>query len=421
VIALWSEGSRERMSHVLAEHKLLNLTPVAAWPQALALPPQQVGLAALGLESGFETDDLAVISEQDILGERLVRARRGARKAENFIAEATSLWNEVRGRQGEGLRTVRLLSFVSFGSDAAPGASPFDTQLTKPLRIEELYRALSACGTGSAPVAERATAINRPAGMLPPLTGRILVVEDQPLNREVAIGMLTSLGLEVQTAHHGLQALEFLETRSFDAVLMDCEMPVMDGFSATAAVRSREAPGIRIPIIALTADVTSAGRAACLAAGMDDYLAKPFRREAMHNILSRWLGNPLRPPALLTPPLEPVLDGATLDALRAMPNRGPKDMLTHIGELYLLDSRGFIASIEQSLSAGSAADLARAAHAWRSYNGNVGAHGLAKLCRELEDAARAENFGAARQIYAQIQTLHAQVRDELQSEMRKSA
>jgi transcription-repair coupling factor (superfamily II helicase) len=91
VIALWSEGSRERMSHVLAEHKLLNLTPVAAWPQALALPPHQVALAALGLESGFETDDTAVISEQDILGERLVRARRGARKAENFIAEATSL------------------------------------------------------------------------------------------------------------------------------------------------------------------------------------------------------------------------------------------------------------------------------------------------------------------------------------------
>jgi transcription-repair coupling factor (superfamily II helicase) len=91
VIALWSEGSRERMSHVLAEHKLLNLKPVASWPQALALPPQQLALAALGLESGFETDDTAVISEQDILGERLVRARRGARKAENFIAEATSL------------------------------------------------------------------------------------------------------------------------------------------------------------------------------------------------------------------------------------------------------------------------------------------------------------------------------------------
>jgi len=337
------------------------------------------------------------------------------------IAEATSLWKEVRGRHGEALRTVRLLSFVSLGSDAAPG-SLFDMELTKPLRLEELYRALSGCGNARMPAAERTMAPKKPAGMLPPLTGRILVVEDQPLNREVAIGMLTALGLEVQTAHHGRQALEFLETRSFDAILMDCEMPVMDGFTATAAVRRREAPGTRIPIVALTADVTSAGRAACLAAGMDDHLAKPFRREALHNVLSRWLGShPLRPPASSTPPHESVLDGATLDALRALPKRGPKDMLTHIGELYLLDSCGLISAIEQSLDAGGAAELARAAHAWRSYNGNVGAHGLAKLCRELEDAARAHDFTAARQIYTRIQTLHAQVRDELQLAMRKSA
>jgi signal transduction histidine kinase/ligand-binding sensor domain-containing protein/CheY-like chemotaxis protein len=335
------------------------------------------------------------------------------------IADATSLWKEVRGRQGETLRTVRLLSFVSLGSDAALG-SLFDLELTKPLRLEELYRALNGCGDARMPVVERAIALRKPAGMLSPLTGRILVVEDQPLNREVAIGMLTALGLEVQTAHHGRQALEFLQSRSFDAILMDCEMPVMDGFTATAAVRSREPPGTHIPIVALTADVTSAGRAACLAAGMDDYLAKPFRREALHNILSRWLG-PLRSPASLTPPLESVLDGATLDALRALPKRGPKDMLTHIGELYLLDSRGLISAIEQSLDAGSVAELARAAHAWRSYNGNVGAHGLAKLCRELEEAARAHDFAAARQIYTRIQTLHARVRDELQSEMRKSA
>jgi HPt (histidine-containing phosphotransfer) domain-containing protein len=171
--------------------------------------------------------------------------------------------------------------------------------------------------------------------------------------------------------------------------------------------------------------VTSAGRAACLAAGMDDHLAKPFRREALHAILSRCLdGNPQRAPAAAAaaaPSSEPILDGAILDALRALPKRGPKDMLMHIGELYLVDSRGLIASIEQSLSAGNAADLARAAHAWRSYNGNVGAHGLAQLCRELEDAARAGNLAGARPIYTQIQALHAQVRDELQIEMRRSA
>jgi transcription-repair coupling factor (superfamily II helicase) len=91
IVALWSEGARERISHVLADHGLPNLSPVASWPEALRLPKPQVALAVLGLETGFETADAAVISEQDILGDRLVRPRRAAKRAENFIAEVTSL------------------------------------------------------------------------------------------------------------------------------------------------------------------------------------------------------------------------------------------------------------------------------------------------------------------------------------------
>ena len=90
-IALWSDGARDRMSHVLADHKVHNLTPIGSWPQALALPKPAIALAVLGIEAGFETDDVAVISEQDILGDRLVRPRRAQRRADNFIAEATSL------------------------------------------------------------------------------------------------------------------------------------------------------------------------------------------------------------------------------------------------------------------------------------------------------------------------------------------
>jgi HPt (histidine-containing phosphotransfer) domain-containing protein len=163
---------------------------------------------------------------------------------------------------------------------------------------------------------------------------------------------------------------------------------------------------------------------------MDDHLAKPFRREALRGILARWLAKSgegsvasasARSAALSAPANESLLDGATLEALRALPRSGPKNMLTHIGELYLLDSRGLIASIEHSLDTGNGMELARAAHAWRSYNGNVGANGLAQLCRELEDAARAGSFEAARAIYTRIELLHRRVRDELQSEMRKSA
>ena len=326
-----------------------------------------------------------------------------------LLNDADGLWQALRSRQPPNLRTVRLLSFVSLTSDTGPASDPFDTELTKPLRLGDLHRVLSGCGDEDAHFTT--TNVFLPAENLTALNGRVLVVEDQPLNREVAIGILTSLGLSVDTANHGGQALDILATRHFDAVLMDCEMPVMDGFSATVAIRRRESGAKRIPIIALTADATPAGRDACLAAGMDDYLAKPFRREALHATLVRWL----------SPAGEPLLDTATLEALRALPRSGAKDMLCHIGELYLVDSRGLVASIEQSLSAGNSADLARAAHAWRSYNGNVGAHGLARLCRELEDMARQGDFAAAREIYTRITSLHLRVRDELEFAMRRSA
>src|SRR4029077_20666885 len=90
IIALWSEGARERMSHVLADHALANLTPVGSWQETLTLPKPQVALAVLGLESGFETLEAAVIGEQDILGDRLVRPRRGSHRGGNLIAGGTS-------------------------------------------------------------------------------------------------------------------------------------------------------------------------------------------------------------------------------------------------------------------------------------------------------------------------------------------
>jgi signal transduction histidine kinase/ligand-binding sensor domain-containing protein/CheY-like chemotaxis protein len=401
-------GARVLIVHENATARILLGKTLRAWS---ARPTEVASLAeALSASTGPNYDALVI--------------------DDAMLAGPSGLWQEVRSRLGKNLRTVRLLSFVSLSSSAAPGDALLDTELTKPVRLAELHRALINCSDDTTPLTERTVALKKPAGALPALHGRVLVVEDQPLNREVAIGMLTSLGLEVETAHHGQQALDVIQTRSFDAILMDCEMPVMDGFSATRALRDNEPAGVHVPVIALTADVTSAGRAACLAAGMDDHLAKPFRREALHGILARWLAGSragsaasaaAQTAAAAVARKVPLLDGATLDALRALPRNGVKDMLTHIGELYLMDSQGLIADIERSLEAGNGAELARAAHAWRSYNGNVGAVGLAQLCRELEDAGRTGNFGAARSVYAQIQALHQHVCDELQSEMRKSA
>ena len=235
-------------------------------------------------------------------------------------------------------RIIRLTNFVNLARPKADGGLHFDAELSKPLRLQLLYRELSDRARDAG---DHASAANLSAANdVPRLRGRVLVVEDQALNREVAEGMLAALGLQSATAADGRKALDMLAVDKFDVVLMDCQMPVMDGFSATAELRRREGTGNRMPVIALTANATHEGRDACLAAGMDDYLAKPFSRAALREVLARWLP---AAPAVTTPvPVETpapatadVLDRGTLNALRALPRKGTKDMLSHIVERYL--------------------------------------------------------------------------------------
>ncbi|WP_273703857.1 response regulator, partial [Candidatus Accumulibacter vicinus] len=116
---------------------------------------------------------------------------------------------------------------------------------------------------------------------------RVLLVEDNPVNRAVALAILEHCGCEVGIAVDGREAVEICGAGDFDLVLMDCQMPEMDGYEATRAIRAREHPGKRVPIVALTANAMSGDRERCLAAGMDDYLAKPIQIEALAEVLRR--------------------------------------------------------------------------------------------------------------------------------------
>ncbi len=126
---------------------------------------------------------------------------------------------------------------------------------------------------------------------LAPQRGRVLLVEDNSINREVARAMLSSFGLEVTIARNGLEAVAALEGGEFDLILMDCEMPEMDGFEATRRIRARDHASAKVPIVALTAHAVAGDRERCIAAGMNDYIPKPFRREDLHAVLNRWLGS----------------------------------------------------------------------------------------------------------------------------------
>jgi CheY-like chemotaxis protein len=136
--------------------------------------------------------------------------------------------------------------------------------------------------------------------VLAALSGHVLLVEDNATNQMVALHMLQSFDLTVTLAQNGTEAVEAHRRGAFVAVLMDCLMPELDGFEATCLILAREASapqGSRVPIIAMTANALAGDKARCLESGMDDYLAKPFRRRVLHDLLARWLGQSMKAPA----------------------------------------------------------------------------------------------------------------------------
>ncbi|WP_050577274.1 hybrid sensor histidine kinase/response regulator [Pseudomonas cremoricolorata] len=157
-------------------------------------------------------------------------------------------------------------------------------QLARPLSRHKLHETLQRALQGAR--TEPGSVL--PGEALPSQRGRILLVEDNPVNQLVARGMLGKLGYPVEVAGNGLEALEMLQRCPFDLVLMDCNMPVMDGYQAARTIRQR-GNWPDLPIIALTANAMPEERERCRAAGMDDYLAKPFRREQLLALLERWL------------------------------------------------------------------------------------------------------------------------------------
>jgi signal transduction histidine kinase/ligand-binding sensor domain-containing protein/CheY-like chemotaxis protein len=343
--------------------------------------------------------------------------------------QAARLLEHVRSTPHPRPWMVRLVSYTSL-SPILRSAGAFDAELTKPARVKRLAQVLIERGRAPVPtgLVTEAHAAPRP---------RVLVVEDQAVNREVARGMLSALGMASEEATSGAEALQRLAAASFDAVLMDCAMPEMDGFEATRMLRRAGGPAARLPVIALTADATLGARAACRDAGMDDYLSKPFSREALKAVLTRWLPalngavdvGTTSDEAILSSPLEKgagetydtLLDHATLASLRALPSRVSGTLLTHIARGYLDDAQTLLGRLECAKSRGDAAELTRAAHAWRSCAGHIGAVSLMRLLSEIEERSHAGQLDGIGTRLAQARELQARIAEELEMELRKSA
>ena len=187
------------------------------------------------------------------------------------------------------LSSVRLVlvSSVAAGAEVAAQAG-FVARLTKPVRLSNLYDALVLAMKPSP--SEPVGAMSSPSRFGRRSRGTLLIVEDHAVNQEVAKGMVARLGYSCDVVADGIEALDAMERRNYDAVLMDCHMPRMDGFQATAEIRRREADQRHVPIFALTANALAEDREKCIAAGMDDYLAKPVKTIELEAMLDRWLG-----------------------------------------------------------------------------------------------------------------------------------
>src|SRR5215470_4159529 len=300
--------------------------------------------------------------------------------------------------------------------------------LSKPVRQSQLYNCFiaaletSAQGSLPAPLPHPMLVI-----ALRPLQGRILLAEDNPVNQEVAVGMIESLECQVDVVETGLQAIEALERCSYDVVLMDCQMPEMGGLEATRVIREREAlpstshPAVHTPIIALTAHALPSDRDQCLAAGMDDYLSKPFTLEALHATLARWLSPQ---PAAASAATERSgalrlvsVDRKALDTLRSLHRGGTPDLLHKVLYIYLNNAPLLLNTMRDAVAHSDALALQRAVHSLKSSSANVGALQLAAFSKEMEALGKAQSMAQAVPLLATMEAEYAVVEETLQREL----
>jgi CheY-like chemotaxis protein/HPt (histidine-containing phosphotransfer) domain-containing protein len=247
----------------------------------------------------------------------------------------------------------------------------------------------------------RAEAIAPDAGGRRP----ILLVEDNPTNRKLALYQLERIGLAAHVAENGEEALAALQARDYALVLMDCQMPVMDGFETTRRIRDSErGTGRRLPIIAMTANAMEGDRERCLAAGMDDYLPKPVRSDALAAMLRRHL-----PPAQEA---TPVLDCARLEELFG----DDVDMRRSLLRGFCDGTLPMLRQLGSALAEGRSEEADRIAHQLLGSSANLGAREMATLTKSLRQALRESDLAAARQRHALLEAAWQRFADYLEKE-----
>jgi PAS domain S-box-containing protein len=322
-----------------------------------------------------------------------------------FGADGMSVVDAVAAERGLGVPRVVVLTSGAYLSDLVAKRTGSVDVLARPVRLSDLYDALVQGGRHQ-PGTARGTVPVTPAA------ATVLVAEDNEVNQLVAIGTLAALGYRCDVARNGVDAVRLAAAGTYAAVLMDCQMPEMDGYAATAEIRRT---GRRVPIIAMTAGALSEDRDRCLAAGMDDFVTKPIDRETMRTVLERWIRprEPRRPP--VDDPRRALRD-AVADRLALLRNHRPPVADDLAGRVLAAFRDGVperLVAMATALRAGDAEPLRRHAHDLVGMAGHLGTEDLAALAQDLQRAARDGDLATAGEIVPRLRAEYDRVAEAL--------
>jgi two-component system, sensor histidine kinase and response regulator len=330
-------------------------------------------------------------------------------------------------RQDDAIKDTKCLVLSSMGDrQSGVDALEISAWLNKPVRQAQLYSAVAMVAGVSAGWSAKGVPVpmseaRRRPGLKP--DARVLLVEDNVVNQQVASRMLSAFGISVQLAVNGLEAVTRIQSEAFDLVFMDCQMPVMDGYEATLKIRAWEQSTgrDRLAIVAMTANAMQGDRERCLATGMDDYVSKPIKRDALSDTLSRWIGASAGQAALMLKPgasaQDQVLDLSAFAQLRELFDNDV-DLLI---ESYLQDSVAQIDSMTHAVNSADRETLMRSAHSLKSSSRSLGARTVSELAEQIEALSRgAGSIDDMKDLIGKLRWAQTAVAARLQQERNES-
>ncbi len=314
------------------------------------------------------------------------------------------LAKQIRQLPGTVMLPLVLLTSMGIRADNPAFASAaFASCLTKPIKPAQLHEVLVRVVSGAKPAARKAVAAKLDPTMAQRLPLRVLLCDDNLINQKVALRLLQQMGYKADVANNGLECLLALQRQPYDIIFMDVQMPEMDGLEATRQIRQRQKDPaesgnfkMNIAIVAMTANAMQGDREKCLAAGMDDYVAKPVRPEDIRLVLERWGSRAVvdaqsdnldeEPATAMSPPPPPEPQApppVDMERLLDFAN-GDMENLRELVELYLQQTAKQIVQLTSAIEARSADEVKRLAHSCAGASSTCGMTGIAPLLRELE-------------------------------------